>query len=157
MNLDKKLAKYARKLDNPKYYLKILKIIDKADEKRYRFKDFSDADIMHIFDVVDSYFEVNNTREKHKRVVRHFNSIWFIVSDKHYVLVETPFLLIALSCYIRCYLILLFSKTTRFINPTHFYECNNVEWNLYLFRGALKAAEFIGCDVWDLEENHIDF
>lgn len=56
MNLDKKLAKYAKRLDNPKYYLKILKIIDKADETRYRFKDFSDADIMHIFDVVDGYF-----------------------------------------------------------------------------------------------------
>ena len=49
MNLDKKLAKYARQLENPKYYEKILKIFDKADEKRYRFKDFSDADIMHIF------------------------------------------------------------------------------------------------------------
>ena len=156
MNLDKKLAKYARKLDNPKYYLKILKIIDKADEKRYRFKDFSDADIMHIFDVVDSYFEVNNTREKHKRVVRHFNSIWFIVSDKHYVLVETPFLLIALSYYIRCYILLFFSKTTRLINPTHFYVCENAEWNIHLFRGGLKAAKFLGCDVWDLEENRIE-
>ena len=155
MNLDKKLSKYAKHLENPKYYKKVLLIIDKADKKRYRFKDFSDADIMHIFDVVDSYFEVNNTREKHKRVVRYFNSIWFIVSDKHYILVETPFLLIALSYYIRCYLLLFFSKTTRLINPAHFYVCENAEWNIYLFRGALKAAEFLSCDVCDLASYHI--
>ncbi len=155
MNLDKKLSRYAKHIDNPKYYEKILHILDKADEKHYIFKDFSKLDIIHIYDVIDGYFEVNNSYEKHKRIVKYFNTIWFIVSDKHYILVETPFLLIALSYYIRCYILLFFSKTKRLINPTHFYECNNVEWNIYLFRSALKASEFIGCDVWDLEENHI--
>ena len=153
MNLDKKLAKYAKRLDNPKYYLKILKIIDKADETRYRFKDFSDADIMHIFDVIDSYFEKNI--EKHREIIEYCNKVWFIVSDKHYILAETPYLSIALSVYIRCYIFLVWSKLTRLINPLHFYECNNIENNLYLFHGGIKASEYIGCDIYHLEENHI--
>ncbi len=155
MNLDKKLAKYARKLDNPKYYLKILKIIDKADEKRYRFKDFSDADIMHIFDVIDSYFEIN--LDKHEEIIEYCNRIWFIVSDKHYILAETPFLSIALSVYIRCYMFLVWSKITRLISPTHFYECNNIDSELHLFRGGIKAAEYIGCDIYNLEENRVKY
>ena len=39
MNLDKKLAKYARQIKNPKYYGKILDILDKADETNYQFKE----------------------------------------------------------------------------------------------------------------------
>ncbi len=44
MNLDKKLSRYAKHIDNPKYYEKILHILDKADEKHYIFKDFSKLD-----------------------------------------------------------------------------------------------------------------
>ena len=155
MNLDKKLAKYAKQLDNPKYYIKILKIIYKADDKHYKFKDFSDADIIHIFDVIDGYFGVNYTPEMHKRVVKYCNSVWFLVSDKHYTIEETPCLLIALFDYFYASFLVLYSKFTRLINPLHFSVCENVDSHLYIFRGALKASEYIGCEIDDLEENHI--
>lgn len=154
MNLDKKLAKYANQLENPQYYEKILKILDKAHEKHYKFKDFSDADIMHIFDVINSYFDIN--LEKHEEIVEYCNKIWFIVSDKHYILAETPYLTIALSVYIRCYIFLILSKLSRLINPTHFYDCNNIEAELHLFRGGIKAAEYIGCEIYELEDNKIE-
>ena len=88
-------------------------------------------------------------------MVKYCNSLWFIVSDKHYILAETPYLSIALSIYIRSYMILFFSKITRLINPTHFFGCDNVKSDLFIFRGGLKAAEYIGCEIDDLEENHI--
>lgn len=92
-------------------------------------------DIMHIFDVIENYFEIN--LDKHKEIIEYCNKTWFIVSDKHYILVEIPCLSIALSVYIRCYIFLFWSKLTRLINPLHFFECNNVEDKLYLYRGAL--------------------
>lgn len=156
MNLDKKLAKYAKRIDNPKYYLKILKIIDKADETRYRFKDFSDADIMHIFDVVDGYFEVYGEPEKHKEMIKFCNSYWFIITDKHYIVWISASFLLALSTIIRSYFLLFLSKLSRLINPAHFFECDNVNNNLYLKHGALKAAEFLGCEIFDLDEYRLE-
>ncbi|SEQ77625.1 hypothetical protein SAMN04487977_11092 [Treponema bryantii] len=152
MNLDKKLAKYARHIENPKYYKKIYSILEKGKRTNYKFKDFNDYDMVEIYARIKSFFEVNDTPEKQKRVIEYFNKIWIIVSDKHYILAETPYLWIALSVYIRCYLFLFWSKFTRLINPSHFFECNNVESELYLLRGALKAAEYLGCEVVDLDE-----
>ena len=156
MSLDKKLVKYARKLDNPKYYNKIIKIIDKADRKQYRFKDFTDADIMHIFDVIDSYFAVNNTPEMHRRVVEYFNKMWIIVTDKHYILAETPYLGIALSVYIRCWIMFHFSIFTQIISPKHHLGNVNVDKEILLFRGALNVAEYFKCEVFDLDEYKLD-
>ncbi len=152
MNLDKKLAKYARHIDNPKYYKKIRSVLIKAKRTNYTFKDFNENDMIEIYARINSFFEVNDTPEKQKRIIEYFNSIWIIISDKHYILAETPYLWIALSVYIRCYIFLFWSKLTRLINPIHFFECNNVESELYLFRGALKAAEYLGCEVADLDE-----
>ncbi len=152
MNLDKKLAKYAKKINNPKYYGKILDILDKAEETNYQFKNFTIFDLEYLTGEIEAYYNVVETDEEDKRMVKYFNNIWFIVSDKHYILAETPYLWITLSVYIRCYLFLFWSKLTRLINPMHFFECNNVNSELYLFRGALKAAEYLGCEVADLEE-----
>lgn len=152
MNLDKKLAKYARQIKNPKYYGKILDILDKAEEKNYQFKDFSLYDLEYLTGEIEAYYNAIDTDEEDRRMVEYFNNIWFIVSDKHYILAETPYLWIALSVYIRCYIFLFWSKLTRLINPMHFFECNNVNSELYLFRGALKTAEFLQCEVFDLEE-----
>lgn len=155
MNLDKKLSKYVKFLDNPKYYGKIIDIIDKADGIGYEFKSFTQDDIDNIVDILYDYYSVFETDEKHKQMVKYCNSLWFIVSDKHYILVETPYLSIALSIYLRGYIILFFSKISRLINPTHFFECENINSDLYIFHGGLKAAEYIGCEIEDLEENHI--
>ncbi len=152
MNLDKKLAKYARHIDNPKYYKKIRSVLIKAKRTNYTFKDFNENDMIEIYARINSFFEVNDTPEKQKRIIEYFNSIWIIISDKHYILAETPYLWIALSVYIRCYIFLFWSKLTRLINPIHFFECNNVESEIYLFRGALNAAEYLGCEVADLDE-----
>lgn len=152
MNLDKKLAKYASHIDNPKYYKKIRFLLIKAKRINYTFNDFNENDMIEIYARVKSFFDVNDTPEKQKRIIEYFNSIWIIVSDKHYILAETPYLWIALSVYIRCYLFLFWSKLTRLINPLHFFECNNVESELYLFKGALKASEYLGCEVADLDE-----
>ena len=156
MNLDKKLAKYARHIENPKYYKKIYSILEKGKRKNYKFKDFNDYDMVEIYARINSFFEVNETPEKQRRVIEYFNKIWIIVSDKHYILAETPYLWIALSVYIRCYMFLFWSKLTRLINPKHFYECNNVDNDLFLFRGALKAAEYLRCDVADLYEYRLN-
>ena len=152
MNLDKKLAKYARHIDNPKYYRNIEDILLKAKRSNYTFKDFNDYDLVEIYARINSFCEVNDTFEKQRSVIEYFNKIWIIASDKHYILDETPYLWIALSVYIRCYIFLFWSNLTRSINPMHFYECNNVESKLYLFRGALKAAKYLECEVFDLGE-----
>ena len=156
MNLDKKLAKYAKQIRNPKYYGKILDILDKADEKNYHFKDFSLYDLEYLTGEIEAYYNAIETDEDDARMIQYCNSIWFIVSDKHYILAETPYLWIALSIYIRSYIFLFLSKLTRLINPAHFYECKNIESDLYIFRGGLKAANYIGCEVWDLEENKVN-
>lgn len=155
MNLDKKLSKYVKFLGNPKYYGKIIDIIDKADGIGYEFKSFTQDDLDDIVDILYDYYSVFETDEKHKQMVKYCNSLWFIVSDKHYILAKTPYLTIALSIYIRSYMILFFSKISRLINPAHFFECDNVESDLYIFHGGLKAVEYIGCDITDLEENLI--
>ena len=59
---------------------------------------------------------------------------------------------IVLSVYIRCYIFLFWSKLTKLINPLHFYECNNVEFELFLFRGGVKIEEDLGCEVFDLDD-----
>lgn len=155
MNLDKKLAKYAKQIRNPKYYGKILDILDKADETNYQFKDFSLYDLEYLTGEIEAYYNAIETYEDDARMIQYCNSIWFIISDKHYILAETPYLRIALSIYIRSYIFLFFSKLTRLINPIHFFECNNIDSELYLFKGALKAADYLHCEVFDLEEYRI--
>ena len=152
MNLDKKLAKYAKQIRNPKYYGKILDILDKADEANYQFKDFSIYDLEYLTGEIEAYYNAIQTDEDDRRMIKYYNSIWFIVSDKHYILAKTSYLWIALSIYIRSYMFLYLSKITRLINPLHFYECNNINSELYLFRGAIKTANYLGCEVFDLDE-----
>lgn len=156
MNLDKKLAKYARNIENPKYYKKIYSILEKGKKINYKFKDFNEYDMVEIYARINSFFEVNDTPEKQRRVIEYYNKMWIIVSDKHYILAETPYLCIALSVYIRCYLFLCFSKFTYKISPLHFFECGNVDDDIYLFRGALKTAEYLKCEVFDLNEYRIN-
>lgn len=152
MNLDKKLAKYAKQINNPKYYGKILDILNKADETNYQFKDFTLHDLEYLTGEICAYYDAIQTDEDDRRMIKYCNSLWFIVSDKHYILAETPYLWIALSVYIRSYIFLFWSKITKLINPIHFFECNNVDSELYLFRGALKAADYLGCEVFEFDE-----
>ena len=156
MNYDKKLAKYAKNLNNPKYYIPILRILEDAENKNYKFKQFSEKDIEHIYDEIDCYMAAVTTEEDHKRMVKYCNSIWFIISDKKYILWETQSLLIALGFMLRGYMMMFFVKLSQLINPYKAFDTHNIDWDMYLIHGGLKAAEFLGCDIFDLDEYRLN-
>ncbi len=156
MNLDKKLTKYVKYLDNPKYYRKIIDIIDKADGICYEFKSFTQDDIDNIVDILYDYYSVFETDEKHKQMVKYCNSIWFIISDKKYILWETQSLLIALGFMFRGYLMMFIVKLTQLINPAKALDTHNIDWDMYLIHGGLKAAEFFECEIDEVEERRIN-
>ena len=157
MNLDKKLAKYAKQIRNPKYYGKILDILDKADETNYQFKDFSLYDLEYLTGEIEAYYNAIETDEDDKRMIKYCNSIWFIISDKKYILWKTESLFIALGFMIRAYFLMFFVKLSQLINPMKAFDTHNINSDMYLCRGALKAAKFLNCDVLDLDEYFITF
>ena len=152
MNYDKKLAKYAKNLNNPKYYIPILRILEDAENKNYKFKLFTEKDIEHIYDEIDCYMVAVPTEEDHKRMVKYCNSIWFIISDKKYILWETQSLFIALGFMLRGYMMMFFVKLSQLINPYKAFDTHNIDWDMYLIHGGLEAAEFLGCEIFDLDE-----
>lgn len=156
MNLDKKLAKYARHLDNPKYYDKITKILMKADKTGYQFKSFNDFDMMKISGELAAYYDAITTDEEHKRMIRHCNSNWFLISDKNYILWESESFLIALSTYIRAYLILWYARIKQLFVTDRLITADNVNNDVYLVRGVINVAKFIGCELWDLEDKRVN-
>ncbi len=156
MNLDKKLAKYARQIKNPKYYGKILDILDKADETNYEFKDFSLYDLEYLTGEIEAYYNAIQTDEDDERMIKYLNSIWFIISDKKYILWETESLFIALGFMIRAYFLMFFVKLSQLINPAKAFDTHNVNWDMYLIRGGLKAAEFFNCEIDEVEERRIE-
>ncbi len=156
MNLDKKLAKYAKQIKNPKYYGKILDILNKADETNYQFKDFSLYDLEYLTGEIEAYYNAIQTDEDDERMIKYLNSIWFIISDKKYILWETESLFIALGFMIRAYFLMFFVKLSQLINPAKAFDTHNVNWDMYLIRGGLKAAEFFDCEIDEVEERRID-
>ncbi len=156
MDLDKKLAKYARQIKNPKYYGKILDILDKADETNYEFKDFSLYDLEYLTGEIEAYYNAIQTDEDDERMIKYLNSIWFIISDKKYILWETESLFIALGFMIRAYFLMFFVKLSQLINPAKAFDTHNVNWDMYLIRGGLKAAEFFNCEIDEVEERRIE-
>ena len=156
MNLDKKLAKYAKQIRNPKYYGKILDILDKADETNYQFKDFSLYDLEYLTGEIEAYYNAIQTDEDDKRMIKYCNSYWFVVSDKKYVIWKTAYLWIALSVLLRAKILVIAVKIRQRLRSDLFTDMENVSNDLYLFHGAIKAAEFIGCDVLDLDKETIE-
>ena len=156
MDLDKKLAKYARQIKNPKYYGKILDILNEADETNYQFKDFSLYDLEYLTGEIASYYDAIQTDEDDRRMIKYCNSIWFIISDKKYILWETESLFIALGFMIRAYFLMFFVKLSQLINPVKAFDTRNVNWDMYLIHGGLKAAEFFGCEIDEVEERRIE-
>ena len=156
MNYDKKLAKYAKNLNNPKYYIPILRLLEDAERKNYKFKLFSQNDIEHIHNEIDCYLAAVPTEADHKRMIKYYNSIWFIISDKKYILWETQSLFIALGFMLRGYLMMFFVKLSQLINPDRALDTYNIEWDMYLIHGGLKAAEFFGCEIDEVEERRIE-
>ncbi len=156
MNYDKELAKYARQLDNPKYFNRILTILEKAEKDKYEFKDFNDYDLEKISREIKEYYEAITTEEEHKRMVRYCNSYWFVLSDKNFVLYEADSLMYALSFYVRANLLLLFARIGQAAAPDKWEESKNSTKKLVLCRGAVKAAEIMECEVGEVEERKIE-
>ena len=156
MNYDKRLAKYARNLNNPKYYIPILRLLEDAERKGYKFKLFNEKDIEHIYDEVNCYLDAIPTEEDHKRMIKYCNSIWFIISDKNYILWETTSLFIALGFMLRAYLMLFFVRLSQLINPARAFDTHNIDWEMVLIRGGLNAAEYFGCEIDEVEERRIE-
>lgn len=156
MNYDKKLAKYAKQINNPKYYDKIQDILEKAEKNNYEFKDFNDYDLEKITGEINAYYEAVTTEEDHKKMVKYLNSYWFIVSDKNLILYEADNIILAFIFYVKANLFLLFARISQVIAPNKWVKTENATKNLYLCRGALKAAEIIGCEIFELEEKKIN-
>lgn len=156
MNYDKKLAKYAKQLRNPKYYDKIADIIDKALEEKYEFKQFSLYDLEYITGEIEAYYNAITTDKEHERMVKFCNSYWIVVSDKNYVLGYTENLLLAVYFIIKSYFILFFSRIKQAFNPTILINFEHVSKDFYLCHGGLKAADLIGCDFLDLSERMVE-
>ncbi len=155
MNYDRKLAKYARQLENPKYYERILKILEKADKANYTFKDFTNADLEHITSEICSYFDAITTQEEHKKMIAHTNKNWFVISDKNLILWETDNLINALLYLIKGYFLLITTRFRQFFRPDLIITIQNVNWDISLCRGALRTATKIGCSFWNLEDKRI--
>ncbi len=157
MNYDKKLAKYAKQINNPKYYGKIINILEKAEDENYEFKDFNDYDLEKITGEIKDYYEAVTTDEDHKKMVKYCNSYWFVLSDKNLILYETENLIFAITFYIKANLLLIFARIRQALAPDKWIEAENVTKELFLCQGALKAAKIMGCDIFDLEEKKISF
>lgn len=156
-NYDKQLAKYTGQLENPKYYDKILKILNKAERINYQWKQFNVYDLERITGEILAYSEVITTDFEHKRMVKQCNSNWFLISDKNYILWESESFFIALSTYIRAYMILWYARIKKLFFTDRLITTDNVDKEIYLVRGAINAAKELGCDVWDIEEYRISF
>lgn len=155
MNYDKKLAKYAKQINNPKYYGTIIDILEKAEDENYEFIDFNDYDLEKITGEINDYYEEVSTEEDHKKMVKYCNSYWFVLSDKNLILYEAENLILALTFYVKANLLLIFARIRQALVPDKWVESENVTKELFLCRGALKAAKIVGCEIFDLEEKMI--
>ncbi len=156
MSLDRKLKKYASHMNNPKYYKKISDILLEAFEKDYQFESFNYEDLAYIHTEIDAFFDELPNEEEQKRMIKFCNSYWIIVSDKNYVLGYTPNIFTAIYFIVKSYFIFFISKIRQTLDPTVLIDFEHVNKDLYLFHWALKAAELLGCDFYDLSEKMIE-
>lgn len=151
-NYDKRLAKYACHLNNPKYYKKIFDILYKAEKAKYQFQDFNKFDMEKILIEILSYWEAIKTPEENKKMIRYYNKDWFVISDKHYILCFSPSFFDSLDFYIRAYLCLFAARIKQLFLTDRYIDVANVNQNLYLIQGAIKVAEFLETDINNLTE-----
>lgn len=155
MNLDKKLAKYARQLDNPKYFPIILDILEKADKTGYQFKNFNLYDLELITSNINDYYKAITTPEEDERMIRYCNKTWFIVSDKNYILLQTESFWHALQFYFKGYFLLHLAKVLQTLSVNSLICADNVNNDIWMIRGAIKTSKFLHCTIFDLEEYNI--
>ena len=48
-----------------------------------------------------------------------------------------------------------FVKLTQLIDPDRALDSRNIEWDMYLIHGGLKAAELFECELDEVEERRI--
>lgn len=155
MNFDKRLAKYARRLENPKYYGKILDILEKAEKCGYEFKMFNVWDLEKISSTVAAYYEAVNTVEEDKRMVRYLNKDWFVVADDGKVVFSSPSFLKAAGVFVRAKLIVLWRLLGDYFYFFEYIREDEKKLRVSLVRGGLRAARMCGCDVWEMENDFV--
>lgn len=155
-NYDKILAKYATQLENPKYYEKMINTIHKAESLNYKWKMFNEYDLGKIVGELVSYYDAIKTDEEHKRMVKHCNTNWFIISDKNLILWETDNTLKAMITFLQSNLLLLYVKIKRKLVTDRLICTDNVDKKIYLVRGALNVAKVLDCSFWDMDEKCIN-
>lgn len=156
MNYDKQLAKYAKQLDNPKYFGKILKILDKADKANYKFKNFNVFDLELITGEIYQYYSAITTDEEDRRMVHYFNKACFLISDKNYILCVTENLFNAYLMYVKMKIVMFLARLKQLYRPDIYIEIGNVNNDIYFCRGALTAAKCLNADVFELEKYYVN-
>lgn len=155
MNLDKKLAKYARQLDNPKYFPIILDILEKADKTGYQFKNFNLYDLDLITSNINDYYQTISTPEEDERMIRYCNKTWFIVSDKNYILFQTDSFWHVLQFFVKGYFLLHLAKFLQTFSVNSLICAENVNNDIWMIRGAVKASKFLECSIFDLDKFYV--
>lgn len=150
-NFDRELAKYARRLDNPKHYGKILDILGKAEKCGYEFKMFNAWDLEKISSEICAYYEAVRTAEEDKRMVRYLNSDWFVVSDEGKAVFSSPSFFKAAGVFLRAEMIVLWRLLGDYLYFFEYIREDEKKLRVSLVRGGLKAVRVCGCDVWEME------
>lgn len=121
----------------------------------YRWKFFNVYDLDYITGEFWGYYAAVTTYAEHKRIVRHCNSNWFVLSDKNLILWESESFLTALSVYVRGYLMMCYVRIKRFFVTDRLICADNVDMEMYLLRGAINAAKWLGCEFWEMEDKRL--
>lgn len=151
MNYDRQLAKYARQLDNPKYYGKIIDIIRKADLNNYAFKNFNAYDLEKITGEICAYYDAIKTDEEDKRMIHYFNNACFLISDKNYILAVTENKLDAYILYLKMKVVIFLARIKQLFRTDLYIDIENVNNEIFICKGALTAARQLNADVFELE------
>lgn len=154
-NFGRELARYARKLENPKYYARILDILENAEKCGYVFKKFNKWDLLKISSEIASYYEAVKTDAEDRRIIRYLNSDWFVVSDDGKAVFSSPSFLKAAGVFLRAKMIVLRRFLGECFCSFEYIEEDMRKLDLALVRGGLRAQKVCGCDVWEMwkEEN----
>lgn len=155
MNYDKKLAKYAKRLENPKYYGKIVEILVSAKKKHYSFKQFNEYDLELIKETVSDFFNNHNYREC-DRIIKYCNKYWFVVSDRNRIIFITPYTIGALIFWIKGKFLINYLKIRQFFLTDRIITINNLKNDFCICRGAIKTCDFLEITLDKLDDYIVD-
>ncbi len=155
MILDKILARYAKQIYNPKYYFKILDILEFAEKINYKFTMFSDADLEYITGEINAYFNALQEPEEHLYMIKHLNSNWFVTTDKNYILFENCSLFKTLRFFIKTNIFLMCIRMRQIFRPDLIINVSKVKNDIYLKRGGISVSKQFNCNIFELDNRRV--